>query len=298
MKKTIIAYIAGIIDGEAYVGIKKSTWGMRNRPDVHCPTYSERVQIRMNCREVLELIKSHFGGSLGTEPRIYQSVSGFKGRKIMSIYRATDRVAANLIAATRPYLIEKTRQADCVLALRHNKNLKQSHKRPLSQEILNKRQAWQDGGIGESEDVSEDVPEVEPRNSSISWISPNQENTLVFEKIIQTMNRLNAMYLYLDWDEYLTDIQLTRYVESQFYAWHLDVGHGETSTRKLSATIFLNKDFEGGEFQFFHNTLPTTIEAVVGRVVVFPSHVLHRVTPITKGVRYSLVAWGHGPRLK
>ena len=158
--------------------------------------------------------------------------------------------------------------------------------------IKNKQAVWQDGGIIESEDS------VEPRNSSISWINPNSENVWVFEKLIQTMNRLNAMYLYLDWDEYLTDIQLTKYEAEKFYSWHINVGHDETSTRKLSATIFLNNSFEGGEFQIFYNTLPFTIEAVVGRVVVFPSHVLHRVTSVTKGIRYSLVAWGHGPRLK
>ena len=128
-KKELYAYIAGIIDGEAYVGIKKSTWGMRNRSDVNCPTYSERVQIRMNCRPILEVIRDAFGGSLGTEPRVYQSVSGFQSKKIMSIYRATDKVAASLIKATRPYLIEKSVQADCILALRKNKESKDARRR-------------------------------------------------------------------------------------------------------------------------------------------------------------------------
>ncbi len=151
-KKELHAYIAGIIDGEAYVGIKRSTWGMRNRPDVHTPTYSERVQIRMNCREILELIKNEFGGSLGTEPRIYQSKSGFKTKKIMSIYRATDKVATTIIKATKPYLIEKAKQADFILKLRKSKESKKARlkggmkqKRFLSQEVLDEReQLWLD----------------------------------------------------------------------------------------------------------------------------------------------------------
>ena len=151
MKKNIIAYIAGILDGEAYIGIKKSTWGMRNRKDIYCPTYSERVQIRMNCRPILELIQKTFGGSLGTEPRVYQSVSGFKSSKIMSIYRASDKVAYNLIKATRPYLIEKSVQAGCIVALRKNKNSKaakkrggQIQKRLMKQPVLDERERlWQ-----------------------------------------------------------------------------------------------------------------------------------------------------------
>ena len=151
-KKEIYAYIAGIVDGEAYVGIKRSTWGMRNRPDVHTPTYSERIQIRMNCREVLEIIHNEFGGSLGTEPRVYQSKSGFKSKKIMSIYRATDKVAYALIKAIRPYLIEKAKQADFIIALRRNKESKASkmrggmkQKRLLSQDVLDEREKlWSD----------------------------------------------------------------------------------------------------------------------------------------------------------
>lgn len=147
MKKDIIAYIAGILDGEAYIGIKKSTWGMRNRQDIHSPTYSERVQIRMNCTRILELIRDNFGGSLGVEPRIYQSKNGFKAKKIMSIYRATDKIAHNLIKATRPYLIEKAVQADCILALRKNKKSKaakmrggQKQKRLLKKSVLDERE--------------------------------------------------------------------------------------------------------------------------------------------------------------
>ncbi len=123
-KKERIAYIAGIVDGEGYVGIKKSTWGMRNRPDVHNPTYSERVQIRMNCRPILELIKQEFGGSLSTEKKVYQSHNGFTSRKIMSVYSATDKIASALIKAVRPFLIEKALQADSILALRKNKESK------------------------------------------------------------------------------------------------------------------------------------------------------------------------------
>ena len=120
-KKEAYAYIAGIIDGEAYVGIKKSTYAMRKRKDTYCPTYSGRIQIRMNNRKILEFIQSYFGGYVGTEKRIYNSVSGFRGTKIMSIYRADHKKAATIIEKVRPYLIEKAIQANCIMALRQNK---------------------------------------------------------------------------------------------------------------------------------------------------------------------------------
>ena len=145
-KKETIVYIAGIIDGEAYIGIKKSTWGLRNRPDIHCPTYSERIQIRMACNKILQLIKDNFGGSLSREPRVYQSKSGFKTRKIMNIYRATDKVAANIIIAVKPFLIEKRKQAINILKLRKNKESRQANfrgspkRRLMSDKVIDYRE--------------------------------------------------------------------------------------------------------------------------------------------------------------
>ena len=54
-------------------------------------------------------------------------------------------------------------------------------------------------------------------------------------------------------------------------------------------TIVLNDNYEGGEFEFFLET--HLIKEKTGTVIVFPSYMVHRVNPITKGTRYSLVAW-------
>jgi len=120
-KRERLAYLAGIIDGEGYVGIKKSTYGMRKRTDIKSPTYHEKVQIRMSCKKVLELFEKEFGGHCRSEPRIYQSKTGFKSYKVLSIYVVTDVSAARVIKAVRPYLIEKCVQADAILALRKSK---------------------------------------------------------------------------------------------------------------------------------------------------------------------------------
>ena len=73
--------------------------------------------------------------------------------------------------------------------------------------------------------------------------------------------------------------------------------------RKISVSAILNEDYEGGELQF--KTLTpmgkvqiATVKGNKGDVIVFPSYINHRVTPVTKGTRYSVVAWYGGPPFK
>ena len=96
------------------------------------------------------------------------------------------------------------------------------------------------------------------------------------------------------------DCQVTRYTKDGFYNWHID-GMGSHSelqddgnTRKLSMSIILNSDYEGGDFEMrgLDNQVPRLEE---GSIIVFPSFVEHRVTPVTEGIRYSLVSWFVGP---
>jgi len=136
-------YIAGIIDGEAYIGIKKSTYGMRKRKDVHSPTYSERIQIRMKNPQILSLMKNLFGGRLYHEPKIYQSKSGFKSNNRMWLYCATDKRAIAIAKAVYPYCIEKKQQIKCLFKLRESKESKEARmrggrnqKRTMKPEIL------------------------------------------------------------------------------------------------------------------------------------------------------------------
>ena len=94
--------------------------------------------------------------------------------------------------------------------------------------------------------------------------------------------------------------QVTRYTKDGYYSWHRDgMGshnelHNDGNTRKLSMSIILNSDFEGGDFEMrgLKDKVPRLEE---GSIIVFPSFMDHRVVPITKGIRYSLVAWFLGP---
>ncbi len=88
--------------------------------------------------------------------------------------------------------------------------------------------------------------------------------------------------------------QLLRYdAPSNGYDWHTDIGYGDHSTRKISISIILNDDYEGGDMGFF-STGETLIAPDRGMAVCFPSFMPHRVTPLTAGTRWSLVCWVSG----
>ena len=83
------------------------------------------------------------------------------------------------------------------------------------------------------------------------------------------------------------------------YDWHMDVGPGKVpSMRKISYTLILNPDeYEGGELTFhigrnFDEPFPGQDEA--GSMIIFPSYLVHKVTHVTSGTRYSIVGWAHG----
>jgi PKHD-type hydroxylase len=97
-------------------------------------------------------------------------------------------------------------------------------------------------------------------------------------------------------------VQLSRYKgeDKGHYAWHVDIAPPrEGMQRKLSCVILLNdpSEFEGGELQFG----PIGDENMLtmqGSIIVCPSFVVHRVTPVTQGVRYTAVAWANGPAFR
>ena len=83
------------------------------------------------------------------------------------------------------------------------------------------------------------------------------------------------------------------------YDWHLDIGSDDgMSTRKIAYTIYLNPDeYEGGELQWLVGNEPSYIEGrtpTLGTITLFPAYILHKVSPVTSGIRYVLVGWIHG----
>jgi len=117
------------------------------------------------------------------------------------------------------------------------------------------------------------------------------------------------------WDFDITgaeNYQIGKYEVGDFYAGHTDsigthatiwntpenpILHGKT--RKISMSLLLNTDFEGGELSMTEGKMPVfSTKPEVGNMLFFPSYIQHEVAPVTKGVRYSLVMWFIGPPFK
>ena len=112
-KNELIAYLAGIVDGEGYVGIKKTN----NRSDCRNPQYHERIQVRMVDECVIKLFKDTFGGNY------YKETNHSKySKKPLYCYQASDKLAASIIKILIPFLVLKKRQAGLILNLRESKN--------------------------------------------------------------------------------------------------------------------------------------------------------------------------------
>ena len=148
----------------------------------------------------------------------------------------------------------------------------------------------------------------ETRISDIFWQKEQWVYDLIWPYMIQANEDAGWKYHI----KAAESMQITRYKKGGFYNFHRDGFGDHRSTyhqpdnafihghvRKLSMSIILNDNFEGGAFEFASYGKEkcdiTPIEAERGSVIVFPSSMEHRVAPVTKGIRYSLVCWFLGP---
>lgn len=146
----------------------------------------------------------------------------------------------------------------------------------------------------------ENIKNIKTRKSKLSWISWNEDTDWIFQKLYEYAAKVNNIHYQFDLSGFYEKIQFTEYESPDgHYTWHTDGGNKEFSNRKLSMVVQLSnpQDYEGGELQIFTDRV-SSIEKKQGAVAFFPSYTPHRVTPITKGKRYTLVVWVSGPPFK
>jgi PKHD-type hydroxylase len=139
-----------------------------------------------------------------------------------------------------------------------------------------------------------DVDDI--RKSRIAWLTNNPTVHAMLTPFISEAKKA------MDVDVTMKcDIQYTEYHanEGGKYDWHHDVlwTRNDGMDRKLSLTVQLSdpSDYDGGDFEFSEVEPLPSWSKQQGTVMVFPSYLLHRVKPVTRGVRRSLVAWFEGP---
>jgi len=172
------------------------------------------------------------------------------------------------------------------------------------------------GGYGDRELSKQEIKDMKrKRNSDLVWLN----ETWIYKELHPYIHQANKSAGWnFEWDR-SESCQFTKYKLNQYYDWHCDSWdkpyqrddvnnpeHGKI--RKLSMTCQLTdgSEYEGGELEFdFKNYDPhmrdeskhlVKAKEILpkGSIIVFPSFVWHRVKPVTKGTRYSLVMWNLG----
>lgn len=137
------------------------------------------------------------------------------------------------------------------------------------------------------------------RKSRASWLSPVEGNEWIFQKLTDAAVYLNDRFFKFDLLGFAEGIQFTEYESpGGKYDPHVDCMYNG-KIRKLSISVQLSdeNDYEGGDVICNYGkeiVMPRT----QGTAIAFPSYALHGVKPVTKGTRYSLVAWITGPQFK
>lgn len=150
--------------------------------------------------------------------------------------------------------------------------------------------------VSSSQGLSQDYQQ---RKSNVMFLTPEQPLLWLFERLGQAAVQNNAHRYHFDLLGFHEELQLAQYEKDGHFDWHMDFG-AAVSTRKLSLSIQLSdpETYEGGDLQFLVNNRPFNAPRGQGTLIIFPSFVMHRVTPISSGSRMSIVGWVTGPPYK
>ena len=142
------------------------------------------------------------------------------------------------------------------------------------------------------------------RSTKISWLELSNENKDIWNKLAKVVAEVNSRYFHFDLTGFYEPIQLGIYTaeDKGHYDWHVDMFISNTNaSRKLSMVLMLSdpSEFEGGELLLKSDSDEyRSLSLAKGRAWFFPSYMLHKVTPVTKGTRKTLVLWVGGPQFK
>ena len=139
-----------------------------------------------------------------------------------------------------------------------------------------------------------DVTAYGSRRTRIKSIPPDAGNAWIFQRLSKLANQVNQQAFHFQLNDVMT-VDVLEYAPEGFFDWHVDIGPGLWSTRKLTLVTFLTppEEYEGGNLYFADGGAPVRLPQ--GTTAIFPSYLLHKVEPVTLGTRFTLVAWIHGP---
>jgi len=138
------------------------------------------------------------------------------------------------------------------------------------------------------------------RKSTVSWLSFDKMQPM-YDDINNFIQKTNRNHFGFGDIQIRERAQITEYIKGGYYNWHTDTSldmSSEPPVRKLSMTLLLNdpSEFEGGELQIAGTKNTKLMKQ--GHATIFASFLQHTVTPVTRGVRRSLVMWFGGEPFK
>ena len=160
-----------------------------------------------------------------------------------------------------------------------------------------KKQPRQDGQVGGGKGGTVDT---KTRLSHISWL-PFNVLPEMYKTLDQVMRTTNGNHFGFEGMQITEQAQFTEYSDGGFYDWHIDSDVNcvnEPPVRKISMTCLLSHEdqFEGGGLELMSEG--KFARPKQGHAIFFASFIRHRVVPVTKGIRNSLVMWFGGTPFK
>lgn len=140
------------------------------------------------------------------------------------------------------------------------------------------------------------------RITRVAWIERKPGIEWLHARLEEMVLQINAQFYRYDLFGLVEAFQYTVYegMEGGYYGWHVDMGEKNYEPRKISLSLQLSdpSGHEGGDLILQSGDGEVWAEKARGTLIAFPSFVLHRVTPVTRGTRKSLVVWVAGPEFR
>jgi PKHD-type hydroxylase len=141
------------------------------------------------------------------------------------------------------------------------------------------------------------------RRADLVWLDDVPGSDWVMDRIIDIVRAANRDRFGFDLQSFAESAQVARYDAARegHFDWHSDIGDGPLARqRKLTMVVQLSEPdaYEGGRLEVMPSAHVQVASRERGDAMIFPSFLLHRVTPVTGGQRQSLTIWAHGPAFR
>ncbi|WP_146590103.1 2OG-Fe(II) oxygenase [Puniceibacterium confluentis] len=138
------------------------------------------------------------------------------------------------------------------------------------------------------------------RRADLVWVDDIPGTGWIMDRIIDVVRVANRDQYRFDLSDFSESPQIARYGAERegHFDWHADIGDGPVAARrKLTMVVQLSQDadYDGGVLEIMPSANVIAAPRGRGAATIFPAFQLHRVTPVTRGERFSLTVWAHGP---